>query len=139
MPINVRTKGKAAESEFVNRFQMFFPMEIKRNLLQTREGGADISGCHPFCIEVKRCEKIERPKWWKQVLAATAPDEISIVAFRVNKGKWTFLLPVYLMIPGAEGYVEASEEVFLKLVMSVFEDVAATLEEQGQSTQQGGK
>lgn len=130
MGINVRTKGKAGESEFVNRFQMFFPNELKRNLLQTREGGADISGCHPFCIEVKRCEKIERPKWWRQVLAATAPDEISVVAFRQNKKPWTFLLPVYLMIPGAEGYVEASEEVFLAVVMSTFEDIAETEKEQ---------
>lgn len=123
MAINPRTKGKEGEREFVNRFNMFFPGELKRNLLQTREGGADISGCHPLCIEVKRCERIELNKWWKQVTKATEPEEISIVAYRPNKQPWRFLLPVYLMIPGQDGYVEASEEVFLALVMSVFEDI----------------
>ena len=117
MGINMREKGKTGELEFCNRFQPFFPDILKRNLLQTREGGADISGCAPFQIEVKRCQKIEQPKWWRQVLAACDPSDIPIVAFRQNNCPWRFLLPFNLMVNGAEGYVEASEDVFLKLVL----------------------
>lgn len=122
MGINPRTKGKEGEREFVNRFQPFFPEELKRNLLQTREGGADISGAYPFQIEVKRCERLEKQKWWTQVLNATGPDEISVVAYRQNKQPWSFLLPMYLVIPGAEGYFEVSEENFLKVVIDRFSD-----------------
>ena len=116
MGINPRTKGKEGEREFVNRFQMFFPEEIKRNLLQTREGGADISGCYPFQIEIKRCQKIEKPKWWRQVLAACSGDEIPVVAYRVNNGPWMFLIPADLVIDDCAGYMEVEERIFLMLV-----------------------
>ena len=53
MAINIINKGKEGEREFVNKYQAFFPDTLKRNLLQTREGGADISGCTPFQIEIK--------------------------------------------------------------------------------------
>lgn len=119
--INVRNKGKAGESEFVNRFQMFFPSEIKRNLLQTREGGADISGCAPFQIEVKRCQKLELPKWWRQVQAACLHEEdIPVVAYRQNHGGWNFLLPVSLLAIDGNEYVQAAESIFLKLVLKTY-------------------
>ncbi len=130
MGINVRNKGKAGESEFVNRFQMFFPNEIKRNLLQTREGGADISGCAPFQIEVKRCQKLELPKWWRQVTAACLhEDDIPVVAYRRNHEGWLFLLPTSLMGLGGGGYVLASEEVFLKLVVGTYEEAPEALQQ----------
>ena len=127
MAINVREKGKRAESEFINRFQPFFPGELKRNLLQTREGGADVSGAHPYQIEIKRCERLEKAKWWKQVLAATAPEEISVVAYRQSKKPWSFLIPVYLMIPGATGFMEVDEDIFLKLILDTFSDIPTAL------------
>jgi hypothetical protein len=121
MGINPRTKGKEGEREFVNRFQPFFPNELKRNLLQTREGGADISGCAPFQVEVKRCQKVEHNKWWKQVNAACDPEDIPVVAYRQNHSSWRFLLPSSYLVADHTGYVEASEEIFLALVLRTFE------------------
>jgi hypothetical protein len=120
MPINARNKGKAGESEWINRYQPFFPDQLKRNLLQVREGGADISGCEPFQIEIKRCEKLEHPKWWRQVMAAVSGEEIPVVAFRQNHKEWRYLLPASLMIKDCEGYVEADENIFLKLVLETY-------------------
>ena len=118
--MNIRNKGKAGESEFINRYGPFFPNPIKRNLLQTREGGADISGCEPFQIEIKRCERVEKNKWWAQVKAACKPDEIPVVAYRQNRGQWKFLLPVNLCNIDSEDYMEIAEGPWLKFVMEMF-------------------
>ena len=122
--INVREKGKAGVLEFCHRFNPFFPNgELKRNLLQTREGGADVVGCEPFQIEVKRCQKIEQRKWWRQVKAATNEGEVPTVAYRANKQPWRFLLPSELLGIRDEGFVEVSEEVWLKFVIQVFDKI----------------
>jgi hypothetical protein len=120
MAINVRDKGVKGEQEFFKRFDMFFQDTLKRNLLQTREGGADITGCSPFQIEVKRCEKLEFPKWWRQVSLACGPSDIPVVAFRVNSGPWRFLLPFNLVVPDTEGYMEVEERLFINLVLHVY-------------------
>lgn len=122
--INVRNKGRSGESEFVNRFQPFFPETLKRNLLQTREGGADISGCSPFQIEVKRCEKLEKDKWWKQVnRALTDESEIPVVAYRQNKRPWRFLMSVRLVGVDSDGWLEMSEDDWVRLVINQFRAV----------------
>lgn len=120
--VNARNKGKVGESEFINRFNMFFPNELKRNLLQTREGGADISGCHPFQIEIKRCEKIEKKKWWGQIRKACKDEEIPVVGYRQNRGSWKFLLPVNLFLDGHDGFMEVEEEIWLKFIMDIYRD-----------------
>ena len=120
--INVRQKGKDGELEFVNKYQIFFPDTIKRNLLQTREGGADVSGCAPFQIEIKRCEKIEHSKWWAQVNRALAsPEEIPVVAYRANKQPWRFLIPSSLLVAGTDEYAIVSETVFLQFVINTYQ------------------
>lgn len=120
MPINAREKGKAGELEFCHRFSPFFHTELKRNLLQTREGGADIDGCAPFQIEVKRCQKVELKKWWRQVNAAIKdPAEIPTVAYRQNKQPWRFLLPAYLLGVDDNGFIEVNEDIWVKFVMKV--------------------
>ncbi len=116
--VNPRTKGADGELEFCNRFQPFFIDPLKRNLLQSREGGADITGCDPWVIEVKRCQQIELNKWWKQVSAAVTEEwHIPTVAYRQNFGQWTFLLPSDMLGIDHPGYVIAHEDVWLQLVL----------------------
>ena len=123
--MNIRKKGAAGELEFCHRFNPFFPnTELKRNLNQTREGGADVEGCSPFVIEIKRCEKLEHKKWWRQVKAAvTHPEDIPTVAFRQNKKPWRFLIPSSLTGIDDDGFMEVDEDIWLKLVMHVFQDI----------------
>jgi len=118
MGINSMQKGKKAESEFINRFQPFFPDTIKRNLLQTREGGSDVTGAHPWVIEIKRCEKVEHNKWWKQVNAAVIDldNEIPVVAYRQNFGGWNFQIPSMMLGISDEGYILVSEDIWLKML-----------------------
>jgi len=118
MGINPKVKGAKGELEFCDRYSIFFGEKLKRNLLQTREGGADITGAHPWVIEVKRCQNVEHNKWWRQVTAAvTRGDEIPVVGYRVNNGKWTFQVPSLLMGIECGSYVICSEDIWLKLVM----------------------
>ena len=130
--VHARNKGKDGELEWIKTFGILFKgRELKRNLDQTREGGADILGCEPFIVEVKRCEKLELDKWWRQVKAAeetlksahlAGPDSdqpfkrISVVSYRQNRGQWTFLLPASLMGIDTDSYVIAKLELFIKLV-----------------------
>lgn len=124
MGINILKKGKDGELELCKRLDPFFPNTLKRNLNQTREGGADVDGCHPFVIEVKRVQDTcigNKNKWWKQVCRATVhEDEISVVAYRPNKAPWRYLLSASLVNPILQGWIEMGEDQFLQLVIDTF-------------------
>lgn len=124
--INIRDKGAKAELEFCSRFQPFFPNKLERNLLQTREGGSDVTGCHPFVIEIKRVEDLcdsNKARWWAQVTrAAEGTGGIPCVAYRPNRSPWQFILPATL-IGLDEGFVEVSETVWLRFVVKQLEGV----------------
>ncbi len=121
MGINPKAKGAKGELEFINRYQPFFSEPLKRNLLQTREGGSDITGCHPWVIEVKRCQQLEHNKWWRQVSAAiTDPDiEIPTVAYRQNHGQWNFQLPAMLLGIESSHFILANEDIWLAIVLKI--------------------
>lgn len=126
MGINIRKKGADGELEFCNKYQPFFPNTLKRNLNQTREGGADVEGCHPFVIEIKRVQDTgmgNKNSWWRQVKAAvTDPEvEIPIVAYRPNRSAWRMLIPASLVLEGCDEWMEVSEDVFLQLVIKTLE------------------
>ena len=130
MGVNIRKKGAAAELEFCHRFQPFFHNTLERNLLQTREGGSDVSGSHPFVIEIKRVEDTgngNKNSWWKQVLAAVNdPDaEIPCVAFRPSRQPWKFLIPASLIGIESKEFMEVSEDVWLQLVFKKFSEEPA--------------
>lgn len=120
MGINPKVKGAKGELEFIARYQPFFQEPLKRNLLQTREGGSDVTGSHPWVIEIKRCQQIEHNKWWRQVTAAVVdPDvEIPVVAYRQNNCKWQFQLPASFIETQIDGFVIANEDIWLALVLS---------------------
>lgn len=118
--VNIRAKGAKAELEFCDRFSPFFPCRLERNLLQTREGGSDIMGSHPFVIEVKRVEDTgmgNKNSWWRQVEAAVLHPEIEIpcVAYRPSRNPWSFLVPWE-----HGGFCQITEEQWLRLVLSTF-------------------
>ena len=119
MSINARNKGKAGESEWINRFSPFFPgRELKRNLEQVRSGGSDICGVEPWVVEVKRCEKLEFNKWWRQVNAAVLnPEEMPVVSYRQNRGKWMFLVSTELLGVQDGRYAIIEEDTWIQMVI----------------------
>lgn len=122
---NIRKKGAAAELEFCHRFSPFFDHPLKRNLNQTREGGSDVEGSFPFCIEIKRVEDTSqgnKNSWWRQVTACVREGEIATVAFRPGRSPWRFLMPTSLLGIDCDGYLEVSEETWLKYVIKIKEE-----------------
>ena len=125
MGLNIRKKGADAEIEVCKRLQPFFPNTLQRNLEQVRSGGSDVDGSWPFVIEVKRVEDCcmgNKNSWWKQVNAAVVDpaQEIPVVVFRPSRSSWRYLLAASFVTDGDLGWVECSEETFLKLVMETY-------------------
>ena len=79
MTINSRSKGQRGEREVRDLLQKtmdevgngmglpFIP-EVKRNLMQSMEGGHDLVGIPGLAVEVKFCETLQVEKWWQQTL-----------------------------------------------------------------------
>lgn len=122
MSINIREKGKQGEYDVCKMLQPLFPTKLERNLEQTRAGGADIKGCEPFQIEVKRvqdCGLGNKQSWWKQVNRASKPDEIPVVIYRPNKAKWRVLIGADLLGVDSDEWMDVSIDLFHTLVVTV--------------------
>jgi Holliday junction resolvase len=94
-----RQKGHDGERDIVKLLQPIVELVIgekalRRNLMQSREGGYDICGLDHLAIEVKRCETLEVEKWWRQTLrqAEDGGGAIPVLMFRQNRGKWRVMM-----------------------------------------------
>jgi Holliday junction resolvase len=86
--INSRTKGASAERELFKLISEATGVEVKRNLVQTREGGFD-SSVGRFAIEVKRQENLDFTSWWEQaVKQAEAAKLMPMLAYRKSRYPW---------------------------------------------------
>jgi hypothetical protein len=65
---------------------------LKRNLLQTREGGGDCLEIRGFVVEVKRCERLCIPAWWRQACAQAAGKGEPMLLLRQNRKPWRALI-----------------------------------------------
>lgn len=85
-----RNKGAAAERELLKLLGDELGVMLARNLVQTREGGADCLQVSGFAIEVKRQEQLSRPAWWRQ--ACEQADRVNaepLLFYRRNREPWT--------------------------------------------------
>jgi len=115
--MNVRNKGASGEREMCKWLhkKMHIPLPT-RNLEQVRSGGSDIIDIEPFFIEVKRCEILDLPSWWRQVVVETKKevgDIEPVVAFRQNRKPWEFLISAK-MIGCKRGFIRVSDVIFLE-------------------------
>ncbi len=87
-----RRKGADAERELLKLLGDELGIVLQRNITQTREGGADCLELRGFAIEVKRCERLSRPAWWRQaVRQAEALGVEPVLAFRQSRQPWRFV------------------------------------------------
>lgn len=88
-----REKGKRGEREFANIMRDWLGENITRRIEQTRDSGHDLDGLEPFAVEVKRCETLKIPSWWRQ---ATKSAECSglrpALAYRRNGEPWKVMV-----------------------------------------------
>lgn len=88
-----RRKGACGERELLTllRDQLGDLPELRRNLEQARDGGADfrIAG---HAVEVKRCERFSAA-WIDQAeRQAELHGDVPVIAWRANGKPWRFLL-----------------------------------------------
>lgn len=100
MPINSRNKGAAAEREVAKLIEDHLGVKVKRNLMQTAEGGHDLIGLDGWAIEVKRYSTATwatKNTWWQQaVRQAEDVGAMPVVLYRLDRAEWRALV----MYPG---------------------------------------
>lgn len=93
---SARRKGSSGERELFHLLNDGLGEDLfRRNLLQTRQGGADNEDHRdvPVCIEVKRQERVQLGAWQKQLEAAAAEvNKTPVLAWRKNREPWRFLV-----------------------------------------------
>lgn len=109
-----KNKGTNGEREILKWFMDNFDLpELKRNLEQTRNGGADCLDIPGIALEVKRQEQLCIPAWWKQtVRQAVVSKRMPVLVYRQNRKKWTFCLPASLITPDSWGYLTLTQDEF---------------------------
>ena len=96
MSASQRRKGAAGEVELANLLCDLLGMSLKRQLGQERDGGADIRLGRAH-IQVKRCETLAIPAWWRQAVA-DAGDGLPVLAWRQSRKGWTFRVPLVAVL-----------------------------------------
>ncbi len=84
-----RNKGAAGEREFLRLLGAELGEMLTRNLQQTRGGGADCLVVKGWAIEVKRCESLSRPAWWRQAVEQAELEGVQpMLAYRRSREPW---------------------------------------------------
>ena len=90
MSASQRRKGACAEREVLKLLGDELGLMLTRNLTQTREGGADCLAVTGWAIEVKRQERLSRPRWWAQACEQAARVGAEpMLLYRRNRERWT--------------------------------------------------
>jgi hypothetical protein len=102
--ISSRRKGKAAELEFAREMTLLLGVDVRRNLAQSRAGGHDLLALEPFAVEVKRCETLALPAWWRQTCAQAELAGLQpALAWRRSRQPWSVVVPLGCLHPDFEG------------------------------------
>jgi hypothetical protein len=83
-----RAKGASAERELFALLSDNLGVVVKRNLSQTRGGGADTLDIPGWAIEVKRVEKLNITAWWQQAQDQAGTNRRPILFYRASRQPW---------------------------------------------------
>lgn len=94
-----RNKGACGERELFNLLTDHLGFVVRRNLSQTRGGGADGIDVPGFAIEVKRQETLALPAWWAQTVAQAGCNLIPILFYRQSRQPWRAVIDLHHLDP----------------------------------------
>jgi hypothetical protein len=98
-----RDKGKRGEYEVRDAFRSIGYIDCGRNLEQPSSEGFRVrgdltGGPAELHIEVKRCERIELPKWLRQAEGQAGEGVTPVVVYRRSHEPWRAVVPLdYLL------------------------------------------
>lgn len=88
-----RLKGQRAEREVFKLLSEELGFVVTRNVDQARKGGADCIDLPGFSPEVKRCERLAKPAWWRQAVRQGEKLQAEpIVFYRRSREPWQALI-----------------------------------------------
>lgn len=94
MSATQKNKGARGEREICTLIREHLGIKAVRNLMQTREGGADIK-LNPYSIEVKRRARIGLVyDWMNQARAECLGEERPLVVCRADGKEWLAIMPI---------------------------------------------
>lgn len=64
--------------------------DLKRNLMQSREGGYDLVGIDWLALEVKRQEGLNISGWWRQAVRQAGEGQTPFLMYKQNFKPWGF-------------------------------------------------
>lgn len=105
-----RNKGKRGEQEIcrllqpvVNEVYEIFeldPPKLKRNTLQSDDGGCDIAGVPWAAIEIKYHAQLNLSAWWQQTVEQAERGQEPVLLYRRNNARWRARMYGMLGRPG---------------------------------------
>ena len=126
-----RNKGARGEREFIAILQEAVDEvmgedapELKRNLFQTREGGADVAGMPEaldfMALEIKRQEALNIEAWWNQTLEqAAGTNRIPVLAYRQSRRKWRVIMTAVFTALDGDARVTYTLSSFARIEVSL--------------------
>ncbi len=99
-----REKGARGERELFSLLSEQLGTVVQRNLVQTRDSGADSLSIPGFSIEVKRQEIPFRRAWWDQVNATRHQNGgvIPVLFYRQSRHPWTAVFDLADLYPNVD-------------------------------------
>lgn len=99
-----REKGARGERELLGLLSEQLGTVVQRNLVQTRDSGADSLSIPGFSIEVKRQEIPFRQAWWDQVNATRHQNGgvIPVLFYRQSRHPWTAVFDLADICPNVD-------------------------------------
>ena len=114
-------KGKEGERELARLLREHLGADVTRNLLQARQGGADLLGVHGWAIEVRRAARARLAEWWQQTCQqAEAEGQRPALFYRLDRQPWRCVVALRHIAAGFDHAplalrVETDIEVFAAL------------------------
>ena len=112
-----RQKGARGERELAGLLGELLGLELTRNLVQAREGGADLLGIRGWAVEVKRAAKPRLAEWWRQCCEQAEAGERPALFYRLDRQPWRVVVALRHV---ATGFDHAPMELRLETDLEVF-------------------
>ncbi|MDG4595873.1 MAG: hypothetical protein P9F75_09315 [Candidatus Contendobacter sp.] len=123
--MNSQRKGKEGERELTRLLRELLGADVARNLMQSRDGGADLLGLPGWALEVKRAARARLSEWWLQTCQqAEAAGLRPALAYRLDRQPWRVVIALRHVAAGFENApltlrLETDVEVFAALAREV--------------------
>ena len=116
-----RRKGADGERELARLLREHLGADVVRNLMQSRQGGADLLGLDGWAVEVKRAARPRLAEWWLQTCRqAEATGQRPALFYRLDRQPWRVVVALRHVAPGFDHApldmrIETDVEVFAAL------------------------